>query len=497
MRKTILFLSMGILFTAQFSLALSFKIADIHLPVDVKRYEVIDLNGDSLKEIIVFGEEKNNGVSVHILWQTSQGFLQKNVQSFVPDARSIICDFGDIVGDNKMEFLMITNSGIIFYAQQHNQFILKPKQALKVQSVFRVKPRQALPYWNFARNITPQGKDEILVPQFQKTVIYSFADSTWQVIGSLNLPARANIRSLPNLSIDYSLNQIFISDCNQDGLADILSRENDKFNLFFQSNSHHFSRQPNVVFDMKFTPEEPKYAEETSITSIKDINNDGILDLIANKTAARENLLNPQSQIQIYLGKKDARQLWSLTPDQIIVSSGVQFNEQMVDLNGDGKLDLSIPSIQLGLMRIIKILLTKSVTVNVRLFQMAANDKYPEQPNVIKKFTIKFNFNIGNDSASGGGIVPVFNVDGDYNGDGLHDLITTIDQRHLDFYFGKPRQIFSSTANEKVAVVLPKNGNRVKVIDLNGNKRSDIILTYQRRDDKSKKMTKLIRILMN
>ena len=501
MKKIAVLTTFFLLFFSYQILAISFDVQDIHLPDQVLKYKVFDLNGDSLKEIIVFaksGKKRLAPPRIHILWQTADGFSDENVQTFFPDKRAILCDFGDIAGDSKLEFIMLTPRGIIYYAQNDSRFEIHSLEALKVTSIFRVNEKSKLPYWDFVKNITPGGRDEIIIPQFNRTLIFSQSDSSnWEKIGTLNLSAKANISAFKRLDISYKTNKIYISDCNRDGLPDVLAQDKDIFYLFYQTEKNTFSAQPNLTIDMKFTPDEPKPGEETSITAIKDINGDGVLDLLANKLAARESILNPQSQLQIYLGKNGARRLWSLTPDQIIVSTGVQFDEQMVDLNGDDKLDLAIPSVKLGLMRIIKMLLTKSVTVGMRIFQMDENGKYPEQPNVVKNFTIKFNFNINNDGATGEGMVPVFDVKGDFNGDGLRDLITTIDQRHLDFYFGKPKKIFSSSSNARFPVVIPKNGNRLQIFELNQDKKSDIVITYQKQDDKTRKMMKIVRVLVN
>jgi len=158
---------------------------------------------------------------------------------------------------------------------------------------------------------------------------------------------------------------------------------------------------------------------------------------------------------------------------------------------------MAVPSMELGLMRIIKMLLTKSATIGIKIYQMNEQALYPEQPTLEKKLTLKFSFSMGEDSAEGSGTVPVFGLDGDFNGDGYLDLISAVNQTKFNIYYGSEKKIFADRAKINFDVKLPKNGNEVKIDDLDGNGKSDIIITYQKQDDKTGELRKMVRVLMN
>jgi len=482
-----------------------FDVQDIHLSNKVAKYKTMDLNDDSLKEIIVFTQYKKDRRThqqLNILWQTAWGFTQETIQSFTPHQEIILFDFGDVSEDPGKEFVFLTKNGVYYYALDTPQhYKLSRKKLITVSSIFKNTDKDNVIYWDFVKDICGDQWDEIIIPQFNRYLIYSRTDSSgWELQSQLNLTTDTEIstnRITNRLSVYYTPLVLRFADCNQDGLSDILAQNKDEFFLFYQKPNGSFSQQPDLTFDMQFHTDEQKRGEEINIHQIKDINGDGLIDLLANKISARESIFNPQSQIQIYFGKPNQNRLWMLKPDQIIVASGIQFDEQLIDLNNDNKIDLAIPSIKLGLMRIIKMLLTKSVTMNIKIYQMNEMNKYPKVPDLEKNLTLKFNFSLGENEASGTGVVPVFDLSGDFNGDGYLDLISAANQRKFQIYFGKKKKIFSTTAQRQFSLQLPANGHGVQLFDLDGNGKTDIVMTYRKHDDKTGKMEKMIRILLN
>jgi len=480
-----------------------FETQDIKLTGKVYKYEIIDLNGDSLKEIIAFTEEGkslNSKKYINILWQTETGFLNDKMQKFAPHRETILFDFGNLVPETPgREFVLLMNDGIYCYALESNQkYDLTKKLIIKTSSIFKNRDVDDFIYWDFVKDINRNWKDEILIPQFNNYLVYAYSDSgTWEILSQLRLPSKTNINSHRNISVSYSPKDLYFADCNTDDLIDIITLEKDNFSIFYQQENGSYSTTPDLNFNMEFFKDEEKVGEEIVIQFLKDINDDGIIDMLASKISARESIFNPQSQIQIYFGKLQKDRLFSLTPDQIIVSSGVQFEHKLIDFNNDSKIDLAIPSIKLGLLRIIKILLTKQVTLDVSIYKMNENGLYPEKPDLEKNLTINFDFSINESSAEGSGTTPVFRLNGDFDGVGLLDLISAVDQRKFEIYKGDSDKIFSRTADLKVEVNLPKNGDDVAVYDLDNNGKSDIIIRYRKQDDKSGELQKLIKILMN
>ncbi len=479
-----------------------FEIQNIQLSDKITKYEILDLNGDSLKEIIVFtqhGKGKKTKQIINILWQTEAGFSEQTIQSFTPKKEIILFDFGDVTPDLGKEFVFLTKYGVYYYQLKSKQeYDLNKKILTKTSSIFKNADQGNIFYWDFVKDINDDNKPEILIPQFNNYLIFARTDSNgWTIQSQLRLPSKTNISSFKDLSVSYRPIKLYFADCNSDGLKDILARDRDEFSLFYQKPNGSYPGQPDLTFDMQFHNEDKKRGENIDIHHLKDMNGDGLIDMLAMKISARESVFNPQSQIQIYFGKKNEKRLFALKPDQIIVSSGIQVDEQLLDFNNDKRIDLAVPSIKLGLMRIIKMLLTKSVTMGIKIYQMNELGNYPEQPNLEKSLTLKFSFSMDENSAEAGGMVPVFDLEGDFNGDKYLDLISAVNQKKFNIYYGSEKKVLSDRAKIDFDVQLPKNGNSLQVNDLDNNGKSDIIIIYRKSDDKSEKLTKLVRVLMN
>jgi len=478
-----------------------FELFDIHFSGKVETYQVTDLNGDGLQEIIAFTSQNDATKShqINIIWQDSSGFSQQNIQTISPDDQMIIFDYGDIVPNKGKELALLTSTGIFYYSlKAANEYDLEPQKLFSATSIFKNVDRTGLFFWKFIRDVNGNGRDEIIIPNFDSVQIYAFDNSNgWSLQSQLQLPSPTKINTSSGIAVTYSLYNLYFADCNQDGLTDIIAGDDDKFQLFYQKPDGKFPAKPDVAFDMEFKTSDRRRGQEFRISDIKDIDGDGVIDLVVNQTTTRESVFNPQSQIRIYLGKPGPQRLWSPTADQTIVASGVQFDEQLIDLDNDGRLDLAVPSVRLGLMRIIKMLLAKSMTMDVNIYRMSEAGKYPAQPDVGKKITVNFSFSLNEDSAGGRGSLPVFDLTGDFNGDGIRDLISAADQRRFQIYYGSPEKLFSNNADFDFEIQLPKNGNQLKLFDLNNNNASDIIISYQKQDDPSGQLENILRILIN
>ncbi len=478
-----------------------FEIEDLQFNENVKKIEVLDLNGDSLQEIITFTKNKNSESRsmIHISWQTQNGFSIDNTQSYQPEQAMILFDFGDVTPDPGKEFVFLTSDGVYYFSLDENsRYEFKKKKLVDVYSIFRNSDEDYVFYWNFVDDVNDDGKDEILIPQFNRYLIFAENDSLgWQQQSRLNIQTAANIAMFRNISVKYTPVKLSFADCNQDGFPDIVALKDDQFSIYYQKEDRTFHANANVRFDMQFDSENEKEGQEINVQQLKDMNDDGLLDMLATKISARESIFNPQSQIQIYLGKPHQERLFSLTPDQIIISSGVQVEQQLIDFNNDKKLDLAIPTIKLGLMRIIKMLLTKSVTIEINIYQMTGESRYPEQPDLEKDVTLTFSFSLDENSAEGRGTVPVFALNGDYNGDGYKDLLSARNQREFKIYPGKEDGVFSNSSEYDFEVTLPKNGDEVEIHDLNNDGKSDIIIRYEKQDDRTGELQKTVRVLVN
>jgi hypothetical protein len=183
------------------------------------------------------------------------------------------------------------------------------------------------------------------------------------------------------------------------------------------------------------------------------------------------------SKFYIYLNKEGKI---SLTPDQILVNDSAFGKPVILDINGDNHKDLIITEAKMGLFQILKVLITKKLTYEDAIY-LGKNGEYPKLPATKIKSKIRFDFDKLERTEG-----EIANFRGDFNGDGVKDVLKKIDAKNmLTIFLGQSRAkkiIFSKKASYEIKEELSR---AVIIKDLNNDKVSDIIFDF-RRDEKKK-----------
>ena len=160
----------------------------------------------------------------------------------------------------------------------------------------------------------------------------------------------------------------------------------------------------------------------------------------------------------------------------------------IVDLNHDQKLDLVIPVVKVSLMNIINMLLTRRVEIHAETYLMNSAGFYEEKPDIKTKLVVKFSYR-------GGATAPVYEV-ADFNGDGHLDILSSLEEKKLVFFWGNEKNVLDKTIGSKFNIFLPQNGDLVKAIELNGDNKSDVIINYGEDNAVHSNLRKTLRILL-
>jgi hypothetical protein len=216
-------------------------------------------------------------------------------------------------------------------------------------------------------------------------------------------------------------------------------------------------------------------SERFYVMKVNDINNDGVPDIVGIRMSTQQSVVSPESDIRIYLGKKTERDGHSTfylnpVPDQVIETDGNQLVLDVIDLNQDGRYDLVVPVVKVGLMNIIRMMLSKMIDVEIQTYFMKGDNTYPDKPDQTSKITMPFSF-------KGGRISPVYEI-ADFNGDGKLDILSSLEERQLVFVWGNEKGVMSSSINAKYNIRLPRDGELVQSAELNGDGKCDIIINY-------------------
>jgi len=483
-----------------------FKVSQIKIPGKFSGYFWQDLDGDGLSDIVVFKKKQ-----WLIYFQEPSGFGSQPNQRLRFDDSMLVFDFGEIDQRPGKELVYHTKHGMKYYTINGKQIDKTPNQFIDHASIFGIfseHPDKKVFRWNFIQDYNQDGLDDIIIPMVDRYAIYNRTTA-----GGFNLmtelegetysrlyPMRYGRNTLYG---GFSTREIMVFDYNRDGRQDIVSVGKKALKIFFQDENRMFPSKPGKIAKLPFKTKEGmggyversgKGKEQIRLNNAADLNNDGLLDLVAHKISLKQSLLNPKSQIRIYMGKEDKKSpgtgaVYIKTPDQIIISEGTQLSAFTMDLNGDKRQELIIPTLQLGLLRIVKMLITSSATLDIKFYVMKDQRRYNEIPILNKDVSIKYSFSDGLTSL----FIP--SIEHDFNGDGLRDLLASEDRDEILIFFGQKQNLFNEDPDVTFEVPLPKNGTKVKAGDINGDGKSDIMISYDN-DDEDGRSTRIIRVLM-
>jgi hypothetical protein len=375
---------------------------------------------------------------------------------------------------------------VLFSATQAYQFdpITGRRQTLVTfTSIYNNSVEKALPTFDIMRDLNSDGLDDFIVPSFA-----GFSVFIQQLGGEFMTPVSIDAPPVMEMSYNehpwYKARNTYHTDVNADGRNDLAFWVDDEFRAYLQHDdgfaAESITFTPSVVFEaegyegisMRMGGEDQSNVIKKALFQFKDLDGDRRPELVT-LAVKSEGVFNKQTTYEFYRGQpsKQGVPQFSATPDSRIESKGVQFDMQEKDLNNDGQLDIIVSSVELGLGKLVRALLTGSIRIDLGLYQMK-DGVYPEVPNIVRTIKATFSF------SSGDLFVPtVLMVD--VTGDGLADLLLQEGDDELHIYPGEATDQLFADEPVVVFVAMPRDPDLVQFADLNHDGKQDLILELE------------------
>jgi len=299
------------------------------------------------------------------------------------------------------------------------------------------------------------------------------------IVARLETGARANYFIPPRPGpligeneVEVYLDQprIELGDVDGDGLLDVVTSQRHEIRVFRQRAGGALAPVADRVVPLRRLSAADHVRGSGSVRSaLADLDGDGRVDLLI--THAAEGLLDARSETRVHLNRDGA---WNLAePDQRFTTAGGFATEELVDLDGDGALELVSVRVPLGLLELAEMLVTRSVDAHVAIRQRTPGGPSADAPSYRRKFSVPFSFETFRPRGFIG------NVATDWNGDGLRDLLLSGDGEALEVYLGAEERPFAKRAGRQG---LDTDG-RLRAGDLDGDGLADFVLFDPRRAD--------------
>lgn len=450
------------------------------------------------KEIVTFSIDDENRRWL-IIYSLSNEQLLKEVSRLVIPNNLYSFDITQYRSGNIQTLYFLSSEGVSQFDE--NKDVIESSQIItsyKISTLAVGEQTQHLSKGHFLKDLNNDNIDDIFLPDFNQTHFLIKDKSTFQHT-TLPIKPRAVFNGS---SAKYYVTPLYFQDLNFDGLLDIIYVEKGKLIYFSQTDKAIFNNKPQTIvidnkihgiewWDQKDTNGEQLNQSSLSykkIEQLKDMNNDGIPDMIVRFTQS-EGVLDKTNDYEIYLGTNKNNALhFEHDVTNIIKGDGTLTDMQLIDINDDNTFEILVSGFKLGVSQIIGALLSGSIDQDVHLFYMNEKGLFNKKSKISKEVELTFSLSSG---TSGSPIVKL----ADLNGDKRKDLILSKGDDKLLIYFGINNDSLFLKKSEKFNTLLPTQSDMVISDDINGDGKVDLLIKFGREDDQT--LSKTFKILMS
>lgn len=326
------------------------------------------------------------------------------------------------------------------------------------------------------------GYDEIIVPLLDGFQVLRVWEG-WEVTPHQRLASKSRSRLwnyLRKSYLAYRLPSLRLLDIDHNGWKDVLAYSDGLVQIFYLSaQPSPAPRAPDIQFDLQpprpFDPKEPR-DPPLKLEAAEDLNGDGLLDFVGSKVAATDSAMNTNTRVLVYYGRPAPGEggfTLPTKPDQVFATEGFT-QPVLVDINGDGNTDLALVNVEIGFWTMIRALISRTVSAETAFYLMAHKGKYPQKPSEVVSYSVEFSL--------GRFTHQPITAFGDFNADGRPDLLLSVDKDGLGIHLGVPEGVWDDDYDYLIEEFLPIRGKGVRVTDIDGDGRDDLIFIYNRND---------------
>jgi hypothetical protein len=337
----------------------------------------------------------------------------------------------------------------------------------KYQSIFEVN------FGEFVQDFNQDGLTDFITYSLDTTHVYLQNSD-----GSFNHQSLAISPRIEKSGsgISFTPQNFFHADFNQDDKKDIAFQVDDQMLVFVQKDDKTFADKTIVITlnaSLENKNSEIKKAQgekspDVKLETIEDINGDGLVDVVT-KESIREGMMSRTSLLMIRYGfiengvisyKKEADGKATFDGEGMI---------KFKDIDGDGLKDYYTLSVEMGIGTMMSAM-SGSIDMDLRFYKLGKNGKYAKK----SAYENEVEMSIGS-SSEGEALTEV----GDFNGDGVNDLILKTDDDEFTIYSGsKGKRLFAKRGAD-YEIALPKRV-RTEVKDFNNDGKADILFLYSK-----------------
>ncbi|HSX85964.1 MAG TPA: VCBS repeat-containing protein, partial [Cellvibrio sp.] len=374
-----------------------------------------------------------------------------------------------------------TTEGISRYDVSKNT--LSP--LVKTSSIYAQADSKRLPHSDMVVDVNSTGLSDLLIADFTVYHLWLQREDGSFAHFPLTVDAMAETHEE---GPRYTPRKPYLVDINLDGRTDIVFARDDQLLVFEQNSTGGFPEQARICqLNMPISSD-----TEASLRSgdgrnydgllinrlfdVTDLDGDGLADVIIRRELFADALEQNYDYLIHYGRAGEGGIHFDKKPDARINTHGIQFESVFADIDGDGRKDFYTPNVHFGLGLMVRALISGSAGMEVQFYRMKQDRSFNEKPDHIHKTTASI-------SISGGRVdLPLFQLAGH------------VDNTYKDLWVGEKQQrliVNRSDENHlfdyerlQFNVTLPRDGSKVRVMDVNNDGQDDLVLPFDAQEKK-------------
>jgi hypothetical protein len=443
----------------------------------------VDILPDMGKELLAFGVDDNQERWLGVFTLNPESMRYSLASQFLLPVSFHSFDISDEEGEGAQ---------LYFQSSEHLlQFIPTDKSApfkviADINPMVLKSRADYMSRGDFVRDLNGDERADIVITSFTDITLL-LAQQTGDFVQQ-KLPIMPFV-SVNARSANYTASKLYLADMNLDGREDIVTIGEGALESYFQTSQGRFLTTPSyhpmrqAISGVDWWLKRDAFGDQLDQSSlvyrkveeIKDIDDDGITDLVLRYTKS-SGVLDRVNDYEIFLGEnKEGKLSFPIKPNSVIHAEGTLTGFEFIDIDNDEKLEVMVSGFDIGLSQIIGALISGSIDQDVYLFKMDQNRRFAKKPNTSKEVELSFSLTSGQSGQ------PVIQL-ADFNGDKRKDLLLSDGDANLKVYLGESSKSLIGRKGEDLKVNLPEEGDMLSIADLNYDGKDDILIKYGRQD---------------
>ena len=461
-------------------------------------------SSDAAAELAVLSVHANGDRQVQLHRLDGSGWTQTLEARL--DAGTLFFDVATIAGRKR---LITYRAGGVYWFDPD---AATERRLVDVTAPFATAGDHGIPRIEMTRDLNGDGRDDLLLPDLDGFWVStqgpdgSFA--TARKLGPAephrNAKAYGETRTYGEAGITtenmpWYLGRVHVMDYDRDGRDDLVFWNGEGFEVYRQDRAGAFAADPDpFTIDVPFDFD-GAYAlgflfgdasvpslflgtgeriERTVLHGFRDLNGDGIADLVALSLSGRSPF-RLRGRYEMHFGRPVPGGIaFAPTPDTTAAAPGSSAGlawgyatQHFLDFDGDGGTDMAMTAVDIGIGGMVRAMAANSISIELALYRQR-DGKYPAKPDATRRVRTPFApFN------KKGPLFPTVLV-GDVNGDGRQDLLTRERWDELSVFLGTPGPDPLASHAINVSVAMPPDERHTSLVDLDHDGKQDVIIHH-------------------